>query len=139
MLGNSLGSNLHMWDKVASCFESRYRVLRYDMRGHGESSVPPGRTPSMNWGATCFFCWIRLGRARGFLRTFAWRHGCHVAWALCAEAGEAAGFGEHRCAHRYPGDVGRKNCDGEEIGYGAADGYHADTMVYLSVSRGTCG
>ena len=39
VLANSLGSNLHMWDKVLPAFESRYRVLRYDMRGHGESSV----------------------------------------------------------------------------------------------------
>jgi len=43
MLGNSLGSNLHMWDKVAARFEQRYRLLRYDMRGHGASTVPPGR------------------------------------------------------------------------------------------------
>lgn len=39
VLANSLGSNLHMWDKVLPAFESRYRVLRYDMRGHGESAV----------------------------------------------------------------------------------------------------
>jgi len=39
VLANSLGSNLHMWDKVLPTFESRYRVLRYDMRGHGKSSV----------------------------------------------------------------------------------------------------
>ncbi|MGA2536240.1 MAG: 3-oxoadipate enol-lactonase [Terracidiphilus sp.] len=39
VLANSLGSNLHMWDKVLPAFESRYKVLRFDMRGHGESSV----------------------------------------------------------------------------------------------------
>lgn len=42
MFSNSLGSNLRMWDKVLPAFESRYRVLRYDMRGHGESGVPAG-------------------------------------------------------------------------------------------------
>ena len=41
MLGNSLGSNLHMWDKVLPCFEHNYRVFRFDMRGHGRSSIPP--------------------------------------------------------------------------------------------------
>ena len=41
VLANSLGSNLHMWDKVLPAFESRYRVLRFDMRGHGESGVSP--------------------------------------------------------------------------------------------------
>jgi len=41
-LSNSLGSSLHMWDRVLPQLESRYRVLRYDTRGHGRSSVPPG-------------------------------------------------------------------------------------------------
>jgi 3-oxoadipate enol-lactonase len=39
VLANSLGSNLHMWDKVLPALESRHRVLRFDMRGHGESSL----------------------------------------------------------------------------------------------------
>ena len=41
VLANSLGSNLHMWDKVLAVFESRHQVLRFDMRGHGESGVSP--------------------------------------------------------------------------------------------------
>jgi 3-oxoadipate enol-lactonase len=41
VLANSLGSNLHMWDQVLPSLESRHRVLRYDMRGHGESSIAP--------------------------------------------------------------------------------------------------
>jgi 3-oxoadipate enol-lactonase len=41
VLANSLGSNLHMWDKVLPAFESRHQVLRFDMRGHGESTVSP--------------------------------------------------------------------------------------------------
>jgi 3-oxoadipate enol-lactonase len=41
VLANSLGSTLHMWDKVLPAFESRHRVLRFDMRGHGESGVSP--------------------------------------------------------------------------------------------------
>ena len=40
VLGNSLGSNMHMWDKVLPWFEARYRVIRFDTRGHGRSSVP---------------------------------------------------------------------------------------------------
>lgn len=42
VLSNSLGSSLRMWDKVLPSFEAEYRVLRYDTRGHGASSVPPG-------------------------------------------------------------------------------------------------
>jgi 3-oxoadipate enol-lactonase len=40
VLGNSLGSSLHMWDKAVSWLETSFRILRYDMRGHGKSSVP---------------------------------------------------------------------------------------------------
>ena len=41
-LSNSLGTNLHMWDPVMPALSGDYRVLRYDMRGHGESTVSPG-------------------------------------------------------------------------------------------------
>jgi 3-oxoadipate enol-lactonase len=40
VLANSLGSNLHMWDKVLPSLEGSLRILRYDLRGHGESNVP---------------------------------------------------------------------------------------------------
>lgn len=33
--GNSLGTNLHVWDAVVAGFTRTFRVLRYDMRGHG--------------------------------------------------------------------------------------------------------
>lgn len=39
---NSLGCDLHIWDKVIPSFTGRYRILRYDKRGHGLSDVPPG-------------------------------------------------------------------------------------------------
>ncbi len=42
VLAHSLGANLHMWDKIVPALESRFRVLRYDSRGHGSSSVPSG-------------------------------------------------------------------------------------------------
>jgi len=40
MLSHSLGSNLHMWDPQLAVLEGRFRVLRYDTRGHGRSDVP---------------------------------------------------------------------------------------------------
>ena len=61
VLGNSLGSNLHMWDKVASCFESRYRVIRFDTRGHGKSSVPPGPYSIEELGRDVLFLLDSLG------------------------------------------------------------------------------
>jgi 3-oxoadipate enol-lactonase len=42
MLSHALGSNLHMWDPQLAVLESRFRVLRYDTRGHGGSDVPEG-------------------------------------------------------------------------------------------------
>jgi len=41
VLSTSLGSNLSMWEAQVPAFEKRFRVLRYDMRGHGQSSSPP--------------------------------------------------------------------------------------------------
>ncbi|MDQ6942634.1 MAG: 3-oxoadipate enol-lactonase [Candidatus Eremiobacteraeota bacterium] len=35
MLANSLGTNFHMWDHQLAALTRSYRVLRYDMRGHG--------------------------------------------------------------------------------------------------------
>lgn len=42
VLSNSLGANFSMWDPQLPAFHSRFRLLRYDTRGHGQSSVPPG-------------------------------------------------------------------------------------------------
>jgi 3-oxoadipate enol-lactonase len=42
VFSNSLGSNLSMWDPQASALQKEFRVLRYDTRGHGQSSVTPG-------------------------------------------------------------------------------------------------
>ncbi len=39
---NSLASNHGMWDAQAAAFSDRYRVLRYDTRGHGSTSAPVG-------------------------------------------------------------------------------------------------
>ena len=38
---NSLVTSLEMWDEQARALKDRYRVLRYDMRGHGRSDAPP--------------------------------------------------------------------------------------------------
>ena len=41
-LSHSLACNLHMWDEEARRLSKRYKVLRYDTRGHGGSSAPAG-------------------------------------------------------------------------------------------------
>jgi 3-oxoadipate enol-lactonase/4-carboxymuconolactone decarboxylase len=42
MFANSLGTTLEMWDDQVVALEDRYRVLRFDMRGHGRSPAPLG-------------------------------------------------------------------------------------------------
>lgn len=39
---NSLGTDLHMWDAQVEALSTRFRVLRYDRRGHGQSTAAPG-------------------------------------------------------------------------------------------------
>jgi 3-oxoadipate enol-lactonase len=40
VLSNSLGTALDMWDDQAPALAERFRLLRYDARGHGRSPVP---------------------------------------------------------------------------------------------------
>jgi 3-oxoadipate enol-lactonase len=42
MLSNSLGTNLAMWEDQLAALAGRFRVLRYDQRGHGRSPATPG-------------------------------------------------------------------------------------------------
>lgn len=42
VLSNSLGSTHRMWDAQVADLEPRFRVVRYDTRGHGDSPVPAG-------------------------------------------------------------------------------------------------
>lgn len=41
VLGNSLGTDLTLWDSFAAAMAGNYRILRYDHRGHGKSVVSP--------------------------------------------------------------------------------------------------
>jgi 3-oxoadipate enol-lactonase len=42
MFSNSLGATLSMWDAQMPEVTKKFRVLRYDKRGHGQSSAPLG-------------------------------------------------------------------------------------------------
>lgn len=42
LLSNSIGTDLRMWDGQLGLFSRRFRVLRYDARGHGASDAPDG-------------------------------------------------------------------------------------------------
>ncbi|HEY6944768.1 MAG TPA: 3-oxoadipate enol-lactonase [Candidatus Acidoferrum sp.] len=42
ILSNSLGTDFSMWDPQIPEFTKSFRLVRYDTRGHGKSSVTPG-------------------------------------------------------------------------------------------------
>jgi len=41
-LSHSLACNLHMWDPQMPVLTKQFKVLRFDTRGHGQSSAPAG-------------------------------------------------------------------------------------------------
>ena len=42
-LSHSIAADLTMWDPTVPALTPRYRVLRYDIRGHGGSEAAPAR------------------------------------------------------------------------------------------------
>ena len=42
VLSHSLACSARMWDPQIEAFKDRYRILAYDMRGHGASAAPQG-------------------------------------------------------------------------------------------------
>ena len=42
MLSNSLLTDYGMWDSQVPAFSRKYRLLRYDSRGHGGTEATPG-------------------------------------------------------------------------------------------------
>ena len=42
MMAHALGTSHRVFDLQVPALADRYRVLRYDWRGHGDTSAPPG-------------------------------------------------------------------------------------------------
>src|SRR5689334_8766006 len=42
VLVHAIGCDHRMWDSLAAALSPRYRVVRVDVRGHGQSPVPAG-------------------------------------------------------------------------------------------------
>lgn len=64
VMANSLGTTLHMWDDQAPALSDRFRLLRYDHRGHGGSPVPPGPYKMDDLGRDVLVLLDRLGIGR---------------------------------------------------------------------------
>ncbi|MBM4226510.1 MAG: 3-oxoadipate enol-lactonase [Gammaproteobacteria bacterium] len=98
LLSNSLASTLAMWaPQVPALLAVGYRVLRYDTRGHGASSVPPGPYTIDQLATDALslidalgvekvhFCGLSLGGMTG--QRFATLHGNRLhSLTLCATA-----------------------------------------------------
>jgi 3-oxoadipate enol-lactonase len=91
VLSHSLGATLGMWAPQVAAFTQRFRVLRYDSRGHGRSVVPPGKYSMTDLGTDVLrlldamraervaFCGLSMGGATGlWLATHASDRVTHV-------------------------------------------------------------
>jgi 3-oxoadipate enol-lactonase len=64
VLSNSLGTSLNMWREQAPALRERFRLLRYNHRGHGGSPVPPGPYTIEDLGRDVIALLDRLGVER---------------------------------------------------------------------------
>ena len=64
LLSNSLGSSIDLWDAQMPSLTEHFHVLRYDTRGHGQSSVPPGPYSLDQLGSDVVALLAHLGIAR---------------------------------------------------------------------------
>jgi 3-oxoadipate enol-lactonase len=66
VLSGSLGSELEMWDRQLDALAT-YRVVRYDLRGHGRSPVPDGPSTMADLGGDLIALLDDLGVERASL------------------------------------------------------------------------
>jgi 3-oxoadipate enol-lactonase len=89
VLSNSLGSTLAMWDPQIPVLARHRRVVRYDLRGHGRSPVPPGPYDIADLGADLIDLLERVGAGRADLCGLSL--GGQVSMWLAANAPERVG------------------------------------------------
>ena len=63
-LSHSLATDLSMWDPQMKALTARYRVLRYDTRGHGGTEAPAAATRWTSWRTTRARCSRRWASPR---------------------------------------------------------------------------
>ncbi len=64
VLGNSLGTSAAVWDQQVARFRATYRLLRYELPGHGGSAATPGSYTIDGLGAGMLALLDSLGVAR---------------------------------------------------------------------------
>ena len=121
MLSNSLGTNLHMWDDQVAPFTKHFRLVRYDRRGHGKSSVPKGPYTMERLGRDVLAVLDGLGyRENQLVRTVDGRHGRAMARRQCAEPHRQARPVQHVVLLPRQDGVGRPHQAGARKGPGSA-------------------
>ena len=153
LLSNSLGTSLEMWEPQIAALAGRFRVIRYDSRGHGQSTVTPGPYTIEQVASDALGLLDALAvAARAFLRLVDGRHGRHVARHPRAAADRPAGARQHRGEDRHGGNVERahRRCaqgrhDVDRLGraralvlVAAARGAHADHREDAHDARSAC-
>ena len=64
MLSNSLSSDMSMWDDQIGRWSKKYRIVRYDQRGHGRTGVPDAKWSMDRLGRDAVAIIDRLGLNR---------------------------------------------------------------------------
>ncbi len=67
VLSHSLGATLEMWDPQVARLGQHFRVVRYDLRGHGRSPPVPGSCDIADLGADLIGLLDHLGAPRAHL------------------------------------------------------------------------
>ena len=103
VFSNSLLTELSLWDHQVAALSDRFRVLRYDQRGHGATEVPPGPATIAQLAediagimgqlgiGTAHFVGVSMGAATGI--ALAQRQPGLVARLLCADGNAATAPG----------------------------------------------
>ena len=119
VFSNSLLTNLSLWDHQVAALSHRFRILRYDQRGHGGTQVPPGPATIAQLAddidgimdqlgiASAHFVGVSMGAATGI--ALAQSNPGRVARLLCSDGnaatapGGAQGWEERIAAARRDG------------------------------------
>ena len=64
VFSNSLGTTHRMWEPQVQAFTGHFRLLRYDTRGHGQSSITPGPyiIEQLSWDVVRLLDFLQLDR-----------------------------------------------------------------------------
>ena len=137
VLSNSIGTSLEMWDDQVPALAERFRVLRYDQRGHGAHARRAGsvrdRRPRP---ATCSRC-STTSAWSGWpgLRLLARRDDRPVARDQRARADRPAGALLHLRPHAAARDVGRARGHRARARDGGDRGGRARALVHPGAGR----